>query len=71
MDKHKTRIQLDLSDPMVELLDGLVRDTEAATRAEVLRRAVSVFALLISEKKAGRSLEIVGKNGKRRQIVLA
>lgn len=67
----QNRIQLDLTDAMRDLLDRLVEETGAASRAEVLRRAVSVYALFIDEKKAGCRLELVATKGKgRREVVL-
>ncbi len=66
------RIQLDMTEKMRDLLDALVGESQAATRAEVIRRAISIYALLIREKKAGNRLELVSKKSRtRRELLLA
>ncbi len=68
---ERTRIQLDLTDTMRDLIDELVEETGAATRAEILRRAVSIYAMLLEETKGGRRLQIVGKKGPPERVLLA
>jgi len=57
--KPNKRLQLDLSDEMRDLVYELAEDTGAATRAEVVRNAISVFAALVRETKKGGEIEIV------------
>ena len=68
----KTRVQFDFSPSMVELLDRLVQETEAATRAELVRRALSVYAILWDESKRGKDVVLFDKKGggKERLIIV-
>jgi len=68
---EKQRFQFDLSPKMAELLDRLVADTGAATRAEVLRRAISIFGMLCDETSAGKRIEIADpKTGARDRLLV-
>lgn len=53
------KLQLDVSDEMADLLESLKDDTHATSRAEVVREAVSVYAVLVRERLAGRNIHIV------------
>ena len=59
----KIRIQLDLTPQQTATVDQLEVDTEASTRAEVLRRAISFYAILIAEKKKGHNLVMTNADG--------
>ncbi len=65
----KTRIQLDVSEKMLDLIDDLVEDTGAATRAELIRRSLSIYALLLKETKASGRVEI-SKGNRRVRLLL-
>jgi hypothetical protein len=67
---EKTRVQIDLAPIVVEKLDQLVDDTGSATRAEVLRKAISIFAFLVEEAKSGSKTEVLTKQGERKTLVL-
>ena len=61
----KQRVQLDLTDKMCRLIDSLAVDTGAASRAEVIRRAISLYGILCEEKKAGKRIELIDPKNKR------
>jgi Arc/MetJ-type ribon-helix-helix transcriptional regulator len=65
MDKEVIRVQLDLKKQHAEMLDRLVDQTGAASRAEVVRKAL----LLLSEVH-GKKLELVEPDGTRVGIIL-
>jgi metal-responsive CopG/Arc/MetJ family transcriptional regulator len=68
--QEKMRIQFDLTPTMAELLDRLVEETGAATRAAVMRRAISIFALLWDENREGKRIELVQPKSNVRERVL-
>ncbi len=47
------RIQFDFSNEYVAMLDGLVEETGSATKAEVVRKALTFFDILVDKKKEG------------------
>ena len=55
----KQRVQLDLSEKMCELIDQLANDTGASSRAEVIRRAISLYGILCDEKNSGKRIELI------------
>lgn len=61
----KTRIQFDFTDEQLALLDGLVQRMRAASRAEVVRRALHLMDLAQSGE-----LETVGVDKIIRKTVL-
>jgi metal-responsive CopG/Arc/MetJ family transcriptional regulator len=68
---EKQRVQLDLSPKMAELLDDLVNRTDAASRAEVIRRAISIYNLLLLETEKGKRVELSGpRHGDRERVLL-
>ena len=71
MTVERQRIQLDLTPKMADLLDDLVERTGAASRAEVIRRAISVYNLLLLETEKGRRIEVAGPRGERERVLLA
>jgi metal-responsive CopG/Arc/MetJ family transcriptional regulator len=68
--QDKTRVQLDLAPALVERIDQLVNETGSSTRAEVFRRALSIFALLVDEAKRGSKTEIITASGEHKTIVV-
>lgn len=54
---------------MRDLIDALVRETGTST-AEALRRAVSIYAVLIDGHKSGKVLQLVGKDGTKETLRL-
>jgi len=68
---QKRRVQLDLSAKMCSLIDRLVERMDASSRAEVVRRAVSVYAVLLDEHDDGKRVEVNDtKTGERQRVVL-
>lgn len=61
----KVRVQLDLHPEMMVLIDRLVEQTCSASRAEVLRRAISLYAILLDEKQAGKRIEVIDPKHKK------
>ncbi len=67
--KTKThRIQFDVVTSMRDLLDDLSQKTGAFTRAEVVRRAISCYAILHEERAKGCHIELVDPEGNREII---
>ncbi len=67
---ERSRIQLDLSPQMDEVLSALVTLTGMATRSEVLRRAISLYAALVRESGAGNSIEVVSPDKSRKEVLI-
>lgn len=53
------RIQFDISDDDTQKLDELVEDSGAASRAEVLRHALSLYQFFVEESNKGRRIQVV------------
>jgi Arc/MetJ-type ribon-helix-helix transcriptional regulator len=68
--KEKLRVQLELSEKMRELIDRLVVETEASSRAEVIRRALSIYAIVLDEAAAGKRVEVVDTQTKERERLI-
>lgn len=67
---ERVRIQFDLTPAMRELLDKLVDESGASTRAEVMRRALSIYSILIDETSSGKRVVLVADDGKSEEIRL-
>ena len=67
---ERVRIQLELSPAMAAKLQDLVELAGLGTRADVLRRAISVFAVLLEEEKAGNRVELVGPGTERKRLLV-
>jgi Ribbon-helix-helix protein, copG family len=67
---ERLRFQLELSRAAMERLDELVTSTDSSSRAEVIRRALGFYELLIEQTKAGRGVEIVDDRGNRQQLIV-
>lgn len=55
---------------MAAKLEQLVDLAGMGTRADVLRRAISVFAVLLEEEKAGHTIELVGPGSNRTRLLI-
>ena len=64
------KIQFGIAPEMCEFLERLRLETGAATRAEVLRRAASLYGTLWDELKDGGRLELVSADGERHRVVI-
>lgn len=67
-DDRARGVQFELGPEMAGLVDSLKARTHASTRAEVLRRALSVFDLLQKEQEAGARIEVVEPSGERSRL---
>ena len=56
--KIKHRLQFDFSDDTLKMFDTLVKDVDASTRAEVLRRALRVYSWLVQKAKDGSDVKL-------------
>jgi Arc/MetJ-type ribon-helix-helix transcriptional regulator len=63
------RLNLELTAAVNARLERLVVDTEAASRAEVIRRALAVYESLVDARRAGKELILRSPDGTE-QIVL-
>ncbi len=64
------RLQLILPEASVDRLEKLKAATEAASYAEVIRRALRLYEALISEQQDASSLVVQRKDGKEIQLSL-
>lgn len=59
-------IQIELGPDMTKVVDAIKAEKSSSTRAEVIRRAISIYKVLLDEERQGREIEIVDeKTGKR------
>jgi hypothetical protein len=63
MQAAKIRLSLDVTPEMKEVLDDLTR-SEGTTQADVLRRAVALYAAVKKARLAGEGEPAIAKNGK-------
>ncbi len=62
--------QFELSPDMTVLVDKLKLRTNASTRAEIVRRALSYFETTLDEIERGGKVEVVETNGDRYRVKL-
>jgi hypothetical protein len=67
---RKLRVQLDLHPDMVTLLDSAAVAIGGSTRAEVVRRAISLYAILIKRVKEGCEIHVIHPGSTDRERVL-
>ena len=63
--RTKKRVQFDFESKALERLDKMVDSTGATTRAEVIRRALSVFATFVDAAERGANVSIEEPDGTR------
>lgn len=66
---EKTRVQFDFNQESLDRLDDLVKTLDVSTRAEVIRRALSLFTTLLPELKSGSELVLRDKKGKETRVM--
>jgi hypothetical protein len=67
----RKRVQLDLSQKVFDLINDLADRMGAASRAEVVRRALSVYAVLLDEHEAGKRVEVHDpETGQKERLIL-
>jgi metal-responsive CopG/Arc/MetJ family transcriptional regulator len=59
--KPKERVQFDFSEEMLQKLDGIMRKTGAATRAEAMRNALRVYDWFI-DTDPDDHIKVIGEN---------
>jgi metal-responsive CopG/Arc/MetJ family transcriptional regulator len=59
--KHKQQLSLGFTE--MESLDELQRDTEAASRSEVMREALAIYTYAVDETKKGGEIIVRRPNG--------
>lgn len=67
-DKH--RVQFDFAPEALERLDDLVTQTGAASRAELVRRALALFEKALQAKHSGEELLFRDADGAEQRILL-
>ena len=65
----KARVQFDFSKKSLDKLDELVEALGAGTRAEVIRRALTVFTELLNAEHRGATIVIREINGKEKELL--
>ena len=61
---ERTRVQFDMSAAAVQRLDDLAAETGAATRAEVVRRALALYDRLLKMEAEGTEISARRRDGK-------
>jgi hypothetical protein len=65
------RIQLDMPDEQVEVLDHLMQDLNIRTRKDLFNNALTLFEWAVKEKRAGRAIASINEaDGKFREILM-
>lgn len=64
-----TRLNLALSEPVKQRIESIRDETGAESVTEVIRRAVAVYDLLITETAAGGKV-VIKKRGKEKEVLL-
>ena len=67
--RPKTRLNLEVSQPIRERLERLKDETEADSLTEVIRRALAVYELLWNQHKQG-AQAIVRQDGTERELII-
>ena len=65
-----TRLQFDFTPDAVKELDAMVACVRAASRAEVLRRALDLFKLVVLAVSRGTEVILREKDGKESKILI-
>ena len=61
MTDSKIKLQFELNKANLDQLDFILLKTNATTRVEVIRKALSLYAYLISKEEKGFYFELVNK----------
>ena len=69
-DGGKVRIQLDLAPKVSKILDEMVEKSGLSTRAELIRRAISIYNILLTEVNAGGQIVIVAPDDSKQRLFL-
>lgn len=68
LEKH--RVQFDFAPGALERLDELVTSTGAASRAEVVRRALALFEKVMTAQQHGEEILLRDREGTEQRIVI-
>jgi hypothetical protein len=68
--EHKIKIQFDFSPQHLKMLDTLVDNTGASTRAEIVRASVNLYHKILSECSKGSAFGFVLRDGTFRELLL-
>jgi Arc/MetJ-type ribon-helix-helix transcriptional regulator len=66
----KKRLQFDFSVEAVERLDNLVSVTDAASRAEVVRRAITLLGHVLTAQNNGSTVIVRRPDGREYQLMI-
>ena len=67
---EKVRVQFDLAKPMADAVDNIAQTSDLFSRAEVVRRALSIFSLLVRLVREGKHIEVVDSDGGRQELII-
>lgn len=65
----KQRLQFDVTSDVLELLDALKEQSNSSTRAELMRRAIKLYAILLQEEADGYKIHLI-KNHEDKQLAI-
>lgn len=67
--RSKTRLSLDLADETMERLDSLLERSSSDSKAEVIRRALGIFDLLLTNRLEGGTTILKKRDGEAVEVV--
>ena len=66
----KQRVQFDFLPEALDRLDALVNETGAASRAEVVRRALVLYDRMLEAEKEGNEIVLKTRKGEEQKVIL-
>jgi len=67
---NRTRLQFDFTPEAVAALDAIVDQQNAASRAEIVRKALRLYQTVMESIAGGESFQMKGVDGTVREIIL-
>lgn len=69
-DRKTTRVQMDIGPESRDRLDRLAQKTEATSHAEVMRKALKVYEIIVDAQAQNRELAFIDREGTRKIVIV-
>lgn len=69
-DRKTTRVQMDMGAESRDRLDRLAQKTEAASHAEVMRKALKLYEIIVDAQAQNRELAFVDWEGTHKIVIV-
>lgn len=69
--KDRVNLNIDITRKVQKLLDDTMRLADASNRTETIRRAISLYHLVLERQAAGESFFTVDQQGNKKELLLA